>query len=53
MDIEKIIFWGVGGTSVWELIVLEQFQNSTGSNTGHENTCPFLSPIDNSIPTFS
>ena len=50
METEKIQF---GATSVWVLILLEQFQKSTWSDTGQENTSPFLSHIDNSIPTFS
>ena len=45
----KIIF---GGTSVWAPILFEQFQNSTGFNTQHENTCPFSSHIGSYIPTF-
>ena len=31
--------------------MFDQFQNSTGFNTEHENTCPFLSFIGSSILT--
>ena len=46
-------FWGGGVTSVWAPILLEQFQNSVGFNTEHENKCSFPSHIDSStITTF-
>ena len=47
-DREKSI---LGDTSVWAPILSGQFQNITGFNTEHENTCPFPSHIASSIPT--
>lgn len=47
-EIDKNYFWG---PSVWTPLLLEQFQNSTGSNTEHEITYSFPSH-GSSISTF-
>ena len=40
------------GASVCSSILIEQFQNNNGFNTGQENTCPSSSHMGSSIPAF-